>query len=479
MKKIYELISKHTVWFILFAILILYLVNLFGVTISNDSVTNVDQISSLDIISRSAHFSFHFFGAFFYLVFSRVVNFSPITAVEIMLSCFSILGSYSLYLVIKEKIANERIALLSLVFYSVSTGIFRFSIQAEYLVLVPSLALITLALYIKGKFVFSGIVLAFGLLTSPFVLLFAPAFFVQFEIKWLFKKENMFFVLAFLGTYILVSSFTIKETIQGEWSYRLVFDSYKMLLLKINYIKVAAIWIYGYMRSFLIILPFVLHGMIKMFKENRRLFFIVIALVLLHLPAAIPESRYGGYQLTVYPFIALCAAFSLNAIYERYQKTAILLIAMFLLTNIYIVASERNFNRELRDTYILLQNDKSIPDSSILFVYQAIKPIQTVYAPKFKTIGMLSGQQENLAEGLPGYSKPLYERLVSDYNNLYMIESGTSMPDDNIKLMFSRFVKNQGAKVKGFGRDKLKPYLGTAKWIRLEKYPLEVYKIEK
>jgi len=54
-----------------------------------------------------------------------------------------------------------------------------------------------------------------------------------------------------------------------------------------------------------------------------------------------------------------------------------------------------------------------------------------------------------------------------------------SMPDDYVKLLFKKFVKGQGAKVKGFGKEKLACCVDTSALVLLPKYPIEMYKIKK
>lgn len=472
-------IVKYRVHFLFASVFIIYVLSGFGVTVSNDSATNVAQITDMEIWSRSSHFTFNLFGVFFYLIFSRTLGLSSTVSTELMLSIFSLAGSVGLYYFVLNKFEDRRLALITVLLYALSSGIYRFSIQTEYLVLVPSLALISIAFYATKRYLLSGIALALGLLTSPFVLLFSPAFLLYNNWKTLLTKKNYLFLAGFLSFYLIISFFTFNETIHGEWSYDLVFDYYKDTLLKINYIRVASIWAYGYLRSFIVVVPFVLLGLGICYKTERSLFYLVIFLGLIHLPLAIPEARYGAYQFTMYPFVAILAAIGINSVFKRNRAIAIILLSFFLLTNFYIVLTEREFNRDLRDTYVMMQNDRTIPQGSILFVYQAVNPIKVLYAPKFKVVSLQSDYLEDLATGLPGYEAQDLNSIIESNEHMYLIESGTSMPDDRIKLMLSGFVKDQGAKVKGFGKEKLKPYLKDASFYRMNSFPIDVYKIKK
>jgi len=474
-----DYILKYPLFLIGGFILLIYIVSGFGVTISNDSVSNLDQIMALDIWSRSSHFSFHLFGVLFYVFFSKMLGFSPITSVELMLSLFSLAGSVALFYFILSKFEDIRLAFFTVVIYAFSSGIFRFSIQAEYLVLVPSLALISLALYVYKRYFLSGMAFALGMLTSPFILSFIPAFLIFNTRETFFTKRNFLFIGGFFSLYLCISFFTVKETLAGEWSYRDVLDHYKEAIFKINYLRVAALWIYGYMRSFIIVIPFIIIGLIVCYKTDRRLFFLILLMGILHLPQAIPEARYGAYQFTMYPFIALIAAFGLHSLLRLSKITGILIMTLFLAANFYIVLTERNFNRDLRDTYVMMQKDPAIPEGSVLFLYQAAKPVKTLYAPKLELVNIMTQYQEEMAVGLPGYLKHDLKDIISGNEELYLLESGTSMPDDNFKLLFSGFVKGQGAKVKGFGKEKLNSYIPEASFKRIEAYPIDLYKIIK
>ncbi len=471
--------SKYGKWAIFACIYIIYLLLGFGVTISNDSASNLEQITALNIWSRSSHFSFHLFGVAFYYIFSHIIGMNPITAVEIMLSTISISGTVALWFIVKKYWRDENLAMLSTIIYAFSSGVFRFSIQAEYLILVPSLGLVSLALYAYHRYLLAGMIFALGLLTSPFILLFTPAFLLFTNRQKAISKENLFFIIGFLGLYLLISFFTIKETVSGEWSYRIVYDYYKEMLMKLNYLRIGAIWLYGYLRSFNILLPIIIMGLVMAWKNDRRFFWIIALVVIFHLPAAIPEARYGGYQLTVYPFFAILAAFVLIELFKKKKWLAVTCLLIYLGINFFIVISERQFNRQLRDTYVELQQTSTIPQGSVLITYQSSKPIRTLYAPKFETVDILSDYMENISTLLPGYSKPDLGKIFSSDKQIYLIESGVSMPDDHIKLLFSGFVKGQGAKVKGFGREKLKPYAGSSRFIKLPSYPIDVYRIQK
>ena len=169
--------------YLIFLVLTLtYILFGYGVTITNDSVTNVDQIVSLDLWSRSSHFSFHLFGIIFYLFFSKLLGLSAVASIEIMLAVFSAAAAVALYQIVLKKFNNVNQAIITVIIYSLASGIFRFSCQVEYLILVPSLGIISLYFYSKGQNFIAGIIYGFGLLTSVFLSTFCSYIFTIYFI---------------------------------------------------------------------------------------------------------------------------------------------------------------------------------------------------------------------------------------------------------------------------------------------------------
>ena len=116
-------------------------------------MTNIQQIQNYDILSRSSHFMFHFLGVGFYLVFSGLFGLSAIVTTELMLSLVSVLGAISLFYIVLIEFNDKKLALLSVIIYSFSSGVWRLSVQSEYLILVPSFALLSLFFYLKNRLV--------------------------------------------------------------------------------------------------------------------------------------------------------------------------------------------------------------------------------------------------------------------------------------------------------------------------------------
>lgn len=469
--------SKRIPVIIFVLLAVLYISFGYGVTVSNDSVTNVDQIRALDLWHRSSHFSFHLFGIIFYLIFSKFIGLSAVASVEIMLAVFSAAGATALYSVVFKKYSDVKLAVISVIIYSLTSGIFRFSAQVEYLILVPSLGLISLFFYSRNQYLTSGLVFGLGLLTSVLLVLFVPIFLLFTSIKDLFKKQNIIFTLSLIAMFLSVNLFTYRETVSGSWSYGNELIAYKEIFGEINFLRPAAILVYGYLRSFnilILLIPFTLY---YFFKNNRELFYISLITLLIHLPFAIPEARYGGYQMTAYPIIAVAAAYFLTNII-RSPKWIITIVLIFSSLNFYIVYSEREFNRDLRDTYVKLSNE--LKDNSVLIIYQAVKPVRNIYAPNLRVLDLHSDYQSKLAEKrYTNYVAPDLNEIFTNNDTVYLLESGVSMPDDNFKLLVSRFTKNQGAKVKGFALDKILSVYPSARIEKLNGYLLDVYKLSK
>lgn len=460
---------------IFFSFAALYILFGYGVTVSNDSVTNIEQITALDLWSRSSHFSFHLFGIIFYLLFSKVIGLSAVASIEIMLAITGAAGALSLYQITIRKFNNFHLALIAVIIYALSSGIFRFSAQVEYLILVPSLGLISLYFYSSGKFLIAGIIFGLALLASPFAILIILIFFFFTSFKEILRKNNLVFGLSLTAVYLSVIILTYQETVSGHWSYGSQVDLYKEIFGEINFLRPLSIYVYGYLRSFnviVLILPFILYGT---FKLNRELFYILIITLIIHLPAAIPEARYGGYQITAYPVLAIATAYYFNTLLKTRKNIVYLILTIFMITNFYIVYSERSFFRDLKETYVSL--NQNLEPNSVLIIYQAIKPVREVYAPDLRVYDVLSDYQNKLAENYPGFVRTDLPSLLEDNETVYLLESGVSMPDDNLKLLVSGFTKKQGAKVKGFALDKLYEINSSITAEKLDGYPLDVFKI--
>jgi hypothetical protein len=456
-------------------LLLIYQFTAFNVTVSNDSCTNIEQITAGDIFRRSAHFGFNFLGVAFFKLLSIIGISSPVFSTQFMLAFFSAAGSVALYFIALKRFNQTSTALLTAVIYALSSNVWRFSLQSEYLVLVPSLTLIAIACWLYNKGVLAGILFALALLTSPFALFGLPLALAFPNKKPL--KEIALTAAGFIVTYGFVSFFTFEETLQGEWSYNLVFTYYQKSILSIKPLRVAAIWAYGYLRSFHVLIPLLLWSLWRSFRSNRSWFFITVLGVLVHLPAAIPEIRYGAYQMTFYPILAL----HITGLYAESTSKTIkrlnLAVLLFVLVNSYIVFEERYFQHQLADTYEQIQSDKTIADSSTVLMYQATKPLNTIYAPRVKGVAIFSAYQEKLTENLERFELPDYASIGSQQQYVYLIESGTSMPDDRLKALVSSFVKNQGAKLKGFGREKVKTMYPNSTLEGLQGFSLPVYRI--
>jgi len=471
------MIKNKTLLLIFFTLSVLYILFGYGVTVSNDSVTNIDQITALDLWHRSSHFSFHLFGIIFYLFFSKLIGLSAVTSIETMLAVFSAASSAALYQITLKKYNNLNQALITVVVYSLASNVFRFSCQLEYLILVPSFGIFSLYFYSKGQYLIAGILFGLGLLTSLFMFLFIPLFFLFTSPKQLFKKSNIIFALSITAIFAAVNLFTYQETVSGNWSYGNEIDYYKDIFSKINFLRPISIYVYGYLRSFnvlIFILPFLMY---YLFRADKKLFYILVITMIIHLPVALPEARYGGYQMTAYPVAAVAAGYYLYHLFNKRRNIVIVLIAFYTVLNIFIVFTERSFYRDLKETYVKLNTD--LDSNSVLIVYQASKPIKNVYAPNLRVYDVLSDYQNEMEKNNPGYVPADLNQILSENKSVYVLESGVSLPDDYLKLMVSNFTKNQGAKVKGFALDKVLSVDPTLKAEKLNDYPLDVYKLTK
>ena len=461
---------------VLFALfMLIYALTAFNVTVTNDSCTNIEQIVAGDILKRSSHFGFNFLGVIFYKALHVFGLKNPIYSTQFMLALFSALGSVALFGVTLKRSSSHHTAVLAALIYAFSSNVWRFSLQSEYLVLVPSLGLISCSLWAYGRWFIGSISFALSLLTSPFALFILP--FAYPEALKINRKQIMLGLLGFFLCYGLVSYFTYEETLNGEWSYNLVYTYYAKSIESMKPIRIFSIWAYGYFRSFHMLLPLFFMGIWSAFSQNRKLFFAIIVGIIIHIPAAIPEIRYGAYQMTFYPLLAYLVAGKIAQSTGLSRIASYAALFCFFMLNLFVVNEERSFKQQLADTYKQLQSDLSIPNNSTLLMYQATKPLNTVYAPRLNGVAMYSAYQEKLTDNLERYELPDYTKLGEEQQTIYLLESGTSMPDDMLKVLLSAFVKNQGAKLKGFGLEKAKTMYPKAKFSLLPGYTLPLYKL--
>jgi hypothetical protein len=223
-----------------------------------------------------------------------------------------------------------------------------------------------------------------------------------------------------------------------------------------------------------VFLPFIL---VYLFRSNRELFYLLISTILIHVPLAIPEARYGGYQMTAYPILAISAGYFFNNLLTKRKYLAYFAILLFVFINVLIVSSERSFFIDLKDTYVQLSNN--LKNKSVLIVYQASKPIKNIYASNLQVYDIKSDYLDKLAESSPGFVPTDFSEVFKINDIVYLLESGQSMPDDNLKILFKSFTKNQGAKVKGFALEKILTTNPSFQSEKLEGYPLDVYRLTK
>lgn len=472
MKRINELKTEITLSVFL---LFIYLLTGFDVTISNDSLSNIEQIAQMDLLHRSSHFGFHFVTILSHAFFKLLGIGSPIFATQFILSLISVAGSIALYRIILKWRNDKTLALISTLVYALNTNIWRFSIQNEYHVLIPALSLIAMAFWFHKKYFVGSMFFGLAMLTSPFAIFSLPLFFIQNP-----KLNAKVIIQAAIGFILVVgcvSIFTYKETLSGEWSYDIVYSYYKNTISITNPVRIVSILIYGYFRAFHLLLIVLLIFLIKYRKSETRIIILLIIGLIIHLPAAIPENRYGAYQMTLYPLISIACGIVLVKLYETKKAVFITLSVLFIGMSSFVVLEERAFQRSLANHYTMMQNDLNLEDGSYVFMYKAIKPFNVKYAPRLEGISVYSGYQEKMVEGLRNFELPNYQEIIKGDTPIYLIESSVSKPDDYLKNVFSKFTKSQGAKLKGLGIQKIKDLCPTARFEEIEGYPLTLYRV--
>lgn len=456
-------------------IFLIYLMSGHDVTVSNDQITNIQQIEAYDFYSRSSHFSLHFFGIIFYWLLNTFLGMSVTGSIQFMLSFFSAISATLLYALVIDVFKNKRLAFITVFIYAFSTNVWRMSIQSEYLILVPSFGIIALYFFIKDKYILSGLAFGFGVLVSAFMICFLPAFLLKLPSREKIIKSSAFFVAGIVSIWGIVNVFTFQETVSGSWSYGGILSYYYENL---KYVRSFLILMYGYIRSFNLVMIITIIGLILLLKENKKLFYLTIGLLLLHIPTIFNEARLGAYQIPVYPFVAISAAYFIDKFWKRRKFFFIFMLMIFFSVNAYLVFAEREFSNNLANTYVKLQSDENIPDSSIIFMYHASRAISEVYAPRLLPISIVHEYHfDKIKDMDPEFNFPNYAELINSEKEKFILESGTLPPDDQIKNYFLSFMDKEGVKTKGFALRTLNPFLENRQLKLLPDYPMDVYKI--
>ena len=456
-------------------LLLVYLLSGFGVTISNDALTNIEQITKMDLWHRSSHFGFHFLGILSFALFKLIGINDAIASTQFMLSLVSVAGVVALFRIVLLWRKDLNLALIVALIYGLSSNVWRFSVQNEYHVLVPAISLVAIALWLHGKQLLGSMFLGLAILTSPFAIFSLPLVLIQEnKLNWRAIFKTIAGLVLVVGA---VGIFTYKETLQGEWSYDFVFQYYVNTLKITNPIRVLSIWFYGYLRAFHVFILLLIIFLIKYRKSEKRLLLICLLGLIIHLPLALPETRYGAYQMTFYPLLAIVFGLVLQKLRQLNRTYFIIPAGLFILLSSFIVLEERGFQRSLRDSYVQMQNDSSIADSSIVFMYKATRPLSIKYAPRLEGVSVYSGYQEILVNNLIDQGLPKYEELIRSDKQVYLIESGVSLPDDYLKELFTKFTKNQGAKLKGIGIKKMKQICPQATFEEVPGYSITLFRV--
>ena len=462
--------------YIIFSVIaILYFITRFTVLPSGDSVMNINQIENYDIYSRSTHFTFHLLGVGFYAFFHYLFGLSGVISTEIMLGTVSLIGSIAFYRILMKIFPDENIPLVAVVIYALSSGIWRFSVQSEYVVIVPSIGLISFYFFQNKKYLFSGLFLGLGFLSSPFIMLMSP-FYLYFLKK---NEKNVWkialLIIGLIIVYITVNLFTFKETVEGNWSYSMIIPYYFKF---IRPSRAVMMLVYGYFRSFHILLPFVVIGLYYIFKKDKKIFWITIFIFIFHLPVIVNEARQGAYQFGVYPFFAIAAGIGLTKLFGKRRFIFNAIIVLYAFLNLLMVFSEKVYFNNLTGTYEKLNNNKDIPNNSILITYHHVG-LLNYYAPRFANTGLLDDFTDNKMKTLfSEWEGSRIDTLMESKRDKYLLETGIREPDDGLKVMFPSIFSTQGALVKGYGKLSLAKYMKDKKFVLLKDYKIEVYKIE-
>lgn len=467
MSNVTHWLNRNKVALFFVALLMCYIGTRFGALPSGDATENIRQIEKYDIFSRGSHFTFHLLGVAFYSILHFLFKTSAITATEIMLLVVSFLGVFAFYASIVTVWKDKQLALFAAMVYALNSGIWRFSVQSEYVVLVPALMLLSLYAHIRNHPLGAGALCAAALMTSPFSILMAPLYLVTFKSNRLWFKRAGFMVATCILVYLVGSGVVAQDVVEGTWS---LSGSLKRFIMLIDPERGLVVLVYGFIRSFHIFLPLMIWGGYIVYKRDKWLFVVSLAVIVMHIPTTLAEARQGAYMFGVYPLVALYAAFALKKIAQRRTSIMVAYISIFALLNFLIVYAEKMHFVNIAQTYQMLDNDPAIPTGTRVFVYPSRKPMAYV-TKRLKSVSI-----ESFVTSVFGRGRVI-DAAVADGHRMLLVESGARQPDDYFKQALQQFSKRYNVRENSFGRSVIKKQLPHATLQLLKGYPVDVYEI--
>lgn len=301
--------------------------------------------------------------------------------------------------------------------------------------------LISFAFYINRRLIYADISLALGLMVSPFIVLGTPFFLLNYNHDKELYKPALIMCISCIIVYLGVNIKAYQETISGVWS---LCSSLKNFIRAANIPRGLFMIVYGLTRSFHIMLLVLIMGLMTIFKNNKRLFWISALVFLLHVPTSFTEYRQGAYFFGFYPFLALLLANGLNQFMDIYKPlTTSLLVIYGIINLLFFIYPERKHIQSVIQTYKQLEGNDAIVDSTMVFLYPSRRFFR-YYIKRLsaETVGDYGSPNGKIAD---------YSNVTSIKTDMFLIESGSRQPDDTIKGIFSFLSKRFKATDNQFG----------------------------
>ncbi|MBD3196555.1 MAG: hypothetical protein GF317_15975 [Candidatus Lokiarchaeota archaeon] len=276
-----------------------------------DALIYADNILKLRFGDISIHWGYYCLGLIFHLILGSM-GLTIDNSLVIMSNVFgAVCVSYS-YLFFRKFQFDKKSSIIGSLMLLFAGVFFSYSIQAE--VYIPQLAFLLASMYyyMSSKPAVSGILFGIALLITPLSIFTLPFYIFIFIKERLSIKNAFYFILPSIIIYLPVFAFVHEDLLWGRRG--LLSISAGMGMNTFQIIIVNTIFAFG--KSFHVLLPFALFGLIYSAMKNRFIFalFSIILAGNLFLFVKLNRDDLTTAMLPVFVFLIILAILGLNRI---------------------------------------------------------------------------------------------------------------------------------------------------------------------
>ena len=226
------------------------------------------------------HFGYYVIGSIFF----NIVSFFGLTPVESLGYLSAVCASFAVLLFNRVSFffnKKNNVSIVGAVILLLSGSFWFFSIHGE--VYIPQLTFIVLSIFLllKQRSLLSSFSFLASLSITPSSILALPALFYLLFFNRLSKKQILYFIIPLLTAASVILLWDISKVIEilnrAIYSPAIFFENFNLIsLIKKVIYDLAKV----YIKSFNIFLVFMVYGFIKLFNDNRKIWILMILLIL-------------------------------------------------------------------------------------------------------------------------------------------------------------------------------------------------------